>query len=272
MKITLISDLHLDVSGYLDLPGGEVLIIAGDACEAKAIRHDLHQTKPLSDEPQRAFPCSEFWKHECAKYKKVFYVMGNHEHYHGKYWKTYTEIASMIPDNVTLLEDQHEEYEGVVFVGATLWTDMNKSDPVTLSMIKDYMNDFRVITYHYPQYGTYHKMRPMDTVKMHHTSKHYIEKTVKEHADKPVVVITHMGPTHLSINEKYKHEKYTNGAYVSDLSDLILDHPNIKAWVHGHVHDPVDYMIGDTRVMCNPRGYLPYEGDNGFDVNFTFEV
>jgi Icc-related predicted phosphoesterase len=272
MKITLISDLHLDVSGYLDLPGGEVLIIAGDACEAKAIRHDLHQTKPLSDEPQRAFPCSEFWKHECAKYKKVFYVMGNHEHYHGKYWKTYTEIASMMPDNVTLLEDQHEEYEGVVFVGATLWTDMNRSDPVTLAMIKDYMNDYRVITYHYPQYGTYHKMRPMDTVKMHYTSKRYIEETVKAHADKPVVVITHMGPTHLSINEKYKHEKYTNGAYVSDLSDLILDHPNIKAWVHGHVHDPVDYMIGDTRVMCNPRGYLPYEGDNGFDPSFTFEV
>jgi 2',3'-cyclic-nucleotide 2'-phosphodiesterase (5'-nucleotidase family) len=115
-------------------------------------------------------------------------------------------------------------------------------------------------------------MRPIDTVKMHFTSKRYIEEIVKSHVDKPVVVITHMGPTHMSINEKYRNEKYTNGAYVSDLSNLILDNPNIKAWVHGHVHDPVDYMVGDTRVMCNPRGYLPYEGDNGFDPNFTFEV
>ena len=45
MKITLISDLHLDVSGYLDLPGGKVLIIAGDACEAKELRREHHSTK-----------------------------------------------------------------------------------------------------------------------------------------------------------------------------------------------------------------------------------
>jgi len=31
-------------------------------------------------------------------------------------------------------------------------------------------------------------------------------------------------------------------------------------------------MVGDTRVMCNPRGYLPWEAGNGFDPSFTFEV
>jgi len=35
--------------------------------------------------------------------------------------------------------------------------------------------------------------------------------------------------------------------------------PQIKLWVHGHTHDPYDYVIGETRVVCNPRGYIGYE-------------
>jgi len=270
MIIHLVSDIHLDISKHLEMPGGDVLIIAGDACEARELIREYHSTKPLPY-TGGSFPCYDFFEFECAKYKKVFYVMGNHEHYHGKFWKTKTELERVLPKNVTLLENQCEEHNGVVFVGATLWTDMNKGDPITLHSMKNYMNDYRVITYHYPQYNAYRKMQPADTVKMHIESKRYIEEKVKENVGKPVVVITHMGPTHLSINEKYKGE-LSNGAYVSDLSNLILDNPNIKVWVHGHVHDPVDYMVGSTRVLCNPRGYVPWEAGNGFDSNFTFEV
>jgi predicted phosphohydrolase len=271
MNIQFLSDLHLDVSGFLDLPGGDVLILAGDICEAKALRSEFHQTKTIDREPG-AFPCYDFFYSVLPKYKKVFMVMGNHEHYHGKFWKTKTELMSMLPPNVTLLENESEEYEGVLFVGATLWTDMNKGDPLTLASMKNYMNDYRVITYHYPQYNAYHKMRPEDTVKMHIESRRYIKQQAENNPEKPIVVITHMGPTHMSINEKFRHEPISNGAYVSDLSNLILDNPNIKVWVHGHVHDPVDYMIGDTRVLCNPRGYVPWEAGNGFWPGQYFEV
>ena len=271
MKISLVSDLHLEF-GYQELPGGEVLILAGDIAESRSISKQHHSTKLIQDTPNDSYRCSEFFKWECAKYDKVFYVMGNHEHYHGKFWKTYDELKSIIPGNVTLLENECEEYKGVLFVGATLWTDMNKGDPITLHSMQNYMNDYRVITYKYPQYDTYHKMRPEDTVRMHKQSRHYIEETVRAHTDRPVVVITHMAPTHLSINEKYKHEPVSNGAYVSDLSNLILDNPNIKTWVHGHVHDPVDYMVGDTRVLCNPRGYIGLEDISQFRADLTFEI
>jgi Icc-related predicted phosphoesterase len=271
MKIHYVSDLHLDVSGFLDLPGGDVLILAGDLCEAKALRKEFHQTKVVDREPGE-FPCYDFFHSVVPKYKKVFMIMGNHEHYHGKFWKTKTELMSMMPANVTLLENECEEYEGVLFVGATLWTDMNKADPLTMSAIANYMNDYKVITYQYPEYNAYHKMRPSDTVKMHFKSKQYIEETVQQHKDKPVVVITHMAPTFESVNEKYKGETMSNGAYCSDLSNLILDNENIRVWVHGHVHDPVDYMVGWCRVVCNPRGYLPWEGDNGFQPEQHFEV
>jgi hypothetical protein len=46
-----------------------------------------------------------------------------------------------------------------------------------------------------------------------------------------------------------------NGGYHSELSEFILDHPQITLWTHGHMHDPFDYNIGTTRVVCNPRGY-----------------
>jgi hypothetical protein len=50
-----------------------------------------------------------------------------------------------------------------------------------------------------------------------------------------------------------------NGGYCSNLEEFILDHPQIRLWTHGHMHDPSDYMIGETRVVCNPRGYVGYE-------------
>jgi hypothetical protein len=50
-----------------------------------------------------------------------------------------------------------------------------------------------------------------------------------------------------------------NGGYASDLSELILDNPQIVLWTHGHMHDPSDYMVGSTRVVCNPRGYAGHD-------------
>ena len=35
MRVNLISDLHLEFSTDLSLPGGDVLIVAGDMCEFK---------------------------------------------------------------------------------------------------------------------------------------------------------------------------------------------------------------------------------------------
>jgi hypothetical protein len=50
-----------------------------------------------------------------------------------------------------------------------------------------------------------------------------------------------------------------NGAFASDLSEFIMDRPQIKLWTHGHMHDPSDYLVDETRVVCNPRGYHGYE-------------
>jgi len=272
LTIGIVSDLHLDISKNLDLPGGEVLILAGDICEYRNLIFEFHESNKLDCTHAETFHCLNFFKIECAKYEKVFMVMGNHEHYRYRFNKTYNDLKAILPDNVTLLENETVEYKGVMFMGATLWTDLNKGDPITAYTVKDGMNDYKAIQNFYPEKSLYHKLTPQHTAEVHFKTKQYFKMMLEEHRDKPFVVITHHAPSHLSINEKYKNDYHMNGGYVSDLSEFILDYPNIKWWYHGHMHDPVDYMVGDTRIVANPRGYVPWESGNGFNPNLTFEI
>jgi Icc-related predicted phosphoesterase len=100
----------------------------------------------------------------------------------------------------------------------------------------------------------------------------FIRDAIKNHSTDRVILVNHMAPSVLSINERYKSDRVMNGAYFSDLSEFILDHPQIVMITHGHVHNPCDYMIGSTRVVCNPRGYEGFEPDSGWDPNLTIEL
>jgi predicted phosphodiesterase len=271
MKINIVSDLHLEF-GYQTLPGGEVLILAGDIAEKRSISKALHSTKPIGYLPG-AYKCWDFFEYECAKYDKVFYVMGNHEHYHNHFHKTEQELREILNGyNITVLEDECEEYNGVLFVGSTLWTDCNRGDPITAMTLKYSMADYKVITQHNKASDVYHKLTPEHTAEVHLKSKEYIFKIVELNKDKPIVVVTHHGPSFASVNEKYAHDTTMNGGYASELSDIIVDCPQIKLWVHGHMHDPVDYMIGETRVVSNPKGYEGIEDTTNFNREFTVEV
>lgn len=271
MNITLVSDLHLDIGGFQEMPGGDVLILAGDICEAKELNKEFHSTKALDRTPG-AFPCHDFFEFEVPKYKKVFYVMGNHEHYRGRFDKTKALLESMMPPNVTILENDTVEYEGVVFMGATLWTNLNNGDSLTMYHLKHMMNDYKVIQNHYNDTGLYHKLVPEYTFRTHVKTMQYLRLMLSMHRDKPVVVITHHAPSFASVPEYHKHDHLMNGGYASDLSEDILNNENIRVWVHGHMHDPVDYKIGETRVLSNPRGYPSETDSNGFMPGMYFEV
>lgn len=65
----------------------------------------------------------------------------------------------------------------------------------------------------------------------------------------------------MSINDRFRGHNL-NRFYVSDLSELILD-KGPAYWFHGHLHNPVDYLLGDTRVYSNPKGY-PQDPSQGY--------
>lgn len=263
MKINVISDLHLEFAD-LTLPGGDVLILSGDVMEAKRLKKEMYNPDMVllehENKEQRPDRWYRFIEEECSKkYREIIYVMGNHEHYGFQYQKTFTHILDQLPDNVHLLENDCHVVDDITFVGATLWTDMNKMDGLTMYHMKSMMNDYRQITMFNEAKNVYHRLDPERTVADHYRSKNYIKTVVEGRHDQKFVVVTHHAPTKTSVHPRYLSDSIMNGAYSSDLSEFILDNPQIKLWTHGHTHDPFDYMVGSTRIVCNPRGYAGYE-------------
>ena len=127
------------------------------------------------------------------------------------------------------------------------------------------MNDYKVIRIT----PKYRKMNPYDTLSFHKKSKQFLLDQLELFKNQKIWVLTHHGPSYQSVHEKYRRSGIANGAYVSDLDGLILDHPEIRVWSHGHTHTSFDYKIGDCRVVCNPRGY--YNGYNNADLNIDFD-
>lgn len=240
MKLSIASDLHLEF-GYTppleNVDNTDVLILAGDILTAYNIRLD----------GSRAVAYADFIADTARNWRRVIVIAGNHEFYNYKWYeslKVLCEFYARFP-NVIFLEDSTVTLQGVKFVGSTLWTDMNGFHAHTMFHVQQCMNDFNCIRD--DQLGDT-KVRPATTVSRHQLSLGYIKEV---RAD---VVISHHLPSHRSVHEEYKGDKLMNGAFASDL-DHVIEHLQPKLWVHGHTHKDCDYMIGDTRIVCHPKGY-----------------
>jgi len=284
MKIKVVSDLHLEFSdiNIKNDEGCDVLILSGDIMVAT----DLHDhPEPANTADQTAIANGtglgrkqisaqrfrDFLKRCSFQFPNVIYVAGNHEFYHGKWNQSLITLSNECAKfpNVYFLEAGCKKIDDVTFIGGTLWTDMNKGDPVTLHSVRDMMNDFRVIK---KDLEGYTNLKPHDTVIRHRHMLGYIKQIVAEKPDEKFVVVGHHAPSKLSTHEQYADQHLMNGAYSSDLSEFIMDRPQIKLWTHGHTHHPFDYVIGETRIVCNPRGYEGYEPDSGCNPNIVIEV
>jgi DNA repair exonuclease SbcCD nuclease subunit len=261
-----------------------VLILGGDIMIATDL-HDHPEPTNTADQAaiangtglgrrqEKAQRFRDFLKRCSFQFPNVIYVAGNHEFYNGKWTQSLTTLSNECAKfpNVYFLEAGSKKIDDVTFIGGTLWTDMNKGDPLTLHAVRDMMNDFRVIK---KDLEGYTNLKPHDTVIRHKHMLGYIKTVVAERPDEKFVVVGHHSPSFQSVHEGYRGETLMNGAYHSDLSEFILDRPQIKLWVHGHTHHPFDYMIGETRVVCNPRGYESdgYSEDSGWNPNILLEI
>lgn len=281
MKVAIASDLHLEF-GDLDIQNpdqADVLILSGDILVAQDItEHDPYLTLGLEYRSNRYH---NFMQRCSQKFAHVIYVMGNHEHYHGDFAKTHEHLRDVLGylKNVHVLEKEILTVDDVTFIGGTLWTDMNNNDQLTLYHMTSMMSDFRCVknSNRMTSYKVYEqingvdnrekpifkqrvsKFSPDDAVEDHVKMKGYIQQIVEGKFDQTFVVVGHHAPSRLSTHEMYKNDTIMNGGYSSDLNEFIFEHPQIKLWTHGHTHHNFDYMIGSTRIVCNPRGYINYE-------------
>lgn len=266
MLIALASDLHLEFQ-TITLPnteGAKVLILSGDILVAHSL-HDHPIDKPVPDSAMKpgrnqgaAVKYREFLTHVSNEYEHVIYIGGNHEAYHGRfpdYIQWLRDECKNYP-NIHFLEMDSVVIDDITFVGGTLWTDMNKRDPNTMYMITNMMNDFRLIR---NSNNNYSRFKPIDAAIQHAATLAYIKKVVDSDTTKKYVVVGHHTPTPLSIHEMYKKDVWMNAGYHSDLSEFIMDRPQIVLWTAGHVHHPHSYYMGDTLVVANPRGYAGHD-------------
>jgi hypothetical protein len=153
--------------------------------------------------------------------------------------------------NVSFLDNSYEDYEGVRFVGSTLWSRIPAAPKVLI-------NDFHTI--------------PEMTVELynelHTVAYEFLQSSVVVDSPLPVVVMTHHLPSMDLVDEKYKTYVDYNPFFASDCSELLKD--PVKIWISGHTHAGYDKTIGGVRCVCNPVGY-PSENPTG-DFNRVVEL
>ena len=112
------------------------------------------------------------------------------------------------------------------------------------------------------------RLRPMHTLQKHKASRDFIARELRKPKTTRRVVVTHMGPHPSAIRRGFERD-ISSAAYASDCSDLMA--LGVDAWIHGHTHYNVDYVMGSTRVLTNQLGY-PDERCKGFNPSLVVEI
>ena len=223
------SDIHLEMGDIDEIhfskiiqPSAEILVLAGDIG---------HPSEPIFD---------KFIAYCASLFKHVLFISGNHEYYSKTMRETEKCIEQIVNNysNVIYLNNKTFEYEGIVFVGTTLWSQL----PETESMYKLFaVNDFKKI----------HEYSMEANNLLFKKNLEFLQNNI----DKQCIVITHHAPSYKCIPEKYEGD-VLNCCYASHL-DYLFTNKNIIGWIYGHTHHNYSYYSDDFFLYSNC-----YRGDN----------
>ncbi len=270
MKAWVISDIHsspLDLlhRRQLSVPRADICICAGD----------------IAGNIERAI---DFLHVEIAPHMPVVAVLGNHDFY-GSSIDRALEYARKwtAGTNVHILENESFHRGDLRVVGATLWTDFeignhdfgylpvdDRRDLATRECMR-YLLDFRLIHRSDTRMGDQNGLiTPDEMLVRHRASRAFIEGELAKPFSGTTMVVTHHAISPRSLDPRFDGH-ISNAAFASDLSSVIRTvRPHF--WVHGHIHRFTDYVEGETRVLCNPRGYPGEFGSRGFRPGFVVET
>lgn len=250
-RFRVFSDLHLEFFDWTPpLAAADAILLAGDISVGT---HGIEWAR-------RQFPDTP-----------VVYVPGNHEFYGAHLPDAVEELkAAARALGIYLLDGDECVFGGTRFLGATLWTDyaLYGSTPADLERAMadaaEEMNDFQMI-----RWSGGRKFEPALVRELHLTRAAWLAQRLAEPFDGPTVVVTHHLPHRRSIHPKFAATR-SNPCFASDLDHLVRS--PVALWVHGHTHESIDYVSNGTRVVCNPRGYLPGEPNAAFDPTGLVEL
>lgn len=248
MRLLVLSDLHTEFAPFAPpFVDVDAVVLAGDICAGRRGAEWIRRALPPVP---------------------VVYVLGNHEFY-GQTMPNLIEHvrAKAAGSNIRLLENERLDLGDVVFLGATLWTDfmLLGASEAGRAEAESQMTDYRRIRI----LPHYRRLRAHDTARIHAESLRWLRDQFANQRGRRVVVVTHHAPSALSLPAEQRSEA-TSVAYASELDSFVAA-SGAALWIHGHVHVPCDYVIGQTRVLANPRGY-PDEAHPGFRPALIVEV
>jgi predicted phosphodiesterase len=264
MKISILSDLHLEISNIQFKPiKCDVMILAGDISSG---------TLAL-----------DFIKYHISNgVKHILYIFGNHEFYDKINFdlneeklcksknldsyditiKNWLNIEKDI-EELHILHKKEFILENVRFLGSTLWTDFNKTQK-DMDISLNTMNDYNYITY------KNRLITPHDIFNFHIIEKKWLIKELSDISKKDLItfVISHHLPSYQCILPQY-HNNSANSSYASSLDNLMKKY-KIDYWVHGHTHSSINLKIHNTEIICNPRGYCHKTKCENKDFNYEY--
>jgi predicted phosphodiesterase len=208
----------------------------------------------------------------------VVLIAGNHEHYNtfsrpgatfGGTLAALRAAAARSDGQVVFLECESAVVAGVRFVGCTLWTDFALFGPSgeveARANANEAMTDFSTIA---NRAGG--RFTPEDSRDEFKKARAFLEAELAKPFDGPTVVVTHHLPSMKSVGGRYQDD-LLSAAYASHLDHLVVG-SGAALWLHGHTHASCDYVLGSTRVVCNPRGYHGIQPNRQFDPQLVIEV
>ena len=213
-----------------------------------------------------------------ARFHSVVMVLGNHDYWGCNVDHLVAKYRGMIDlqglTNVHLLDGDMVMIDGIGFMGATLWTDLDRSNPLVRYDFDHLIGGNGRYAYndrnHIRSTNHYHRFSSSDWFRMNQLQLSKLTDLLDANTDVPVVLVTHHAPLRSVIEPEYINDP-SNAFYASDFQyQLIRD--NVVAMIHGHIHSSIDTMAGDVRVLRNPRGYEGREMNHGFDPFASFTL
>ena len=267
MRLRLLSDLHLCFMGdrgksfiqSLNPDGVDVLCLAGDVMDMHVGFYDT--LKLFSDQ----FRCP------------IVFVHGNHSFYNSNREVVVNSTLDAVSkiQGVHWLDCSSVTINGQRFLGTPLWYRRSRPPSNILSTEEEWQEGF------IREYNTVTKQvyvsRWSDFRWIEDLSSWVYDQNSRalsfllDNMSENDVVISHMLPSRLCVDVKYERS-ITNAWFVYDVEPLIVDRKPL-VWCFGHTHTSHDFDLGNTRMVCNPLGYITAgEVNVSFDENKTIEV
>lgn len=250
MKFQLFSDIHLEMRKSLfKIPIlEENLMLAGDIGKLNTNYY------------------IEFLNYCSKNWKRVFYILGNHEYYSSR--KDFNKLNRNYHDffdkyeNIYLLDNSCYEFENIKIIGSTLWSNPECAD---------YFCDFTKIKEYHEKIHMKLGFSIKTFKELHFKSFEFLKREI-ENSDKKVIVITHFAPLKENTShEKFKNEKsYVKNYFASNIAeDINLD--NVLFWCYGHTHYSNIFDYKNTKMISNQIGY-PDEKDVNYNLELIIEI